>query len=476
MSMRTTLQTRTAPALVLTPGIQLALELLQIPTLELRDLLQQELLTNPLLDLEDEDAPAPDDADESRQEDAATPDQTAAAESEPELPEWADLLPEYDEPDLPPFPGAPGGEDPAGWAVGSGATLADHLLGQLRLAERDPGLLRAAEFLIGCIDDRGYIACPLEEAAQQLGITPDQAQAALERIRQLDPPGVGARDLRECLLLQLAAAGREGSLAWRIVRDRFPDLAARRHVELSRRLKAPLSEVEAAVDEIRRLRPHPGRLVAATDVRYIYPDLIVERVGRGFEVYANERAVPRLRLSRWCREVLAGEAGDIEVREFAASRLRSARWLVQALDRRRGTMLRVAGTILEEQREFLEHGVSRLRPLTLQQVASRLSLHESTVARVVRNKYMQTPGGIYPMRFFFSSSLQTRSGDEASGRAVRERIRSLVDEEDRGRPLSDDDLARTLQREGIRIARRTVAKYRESLKIEPARLRRRRAG
>ncbi len=476
MPPRTALHTLTAPALVLTPGTQLALELLQIPTLELRDLIQQELLTNPLLDLDDEEVSTPDDRSPSPAGTGDPPDAAPSQDEEPPLPDWADLLPDHDEPVYDSGRNGTGRNDPVEWTCQRGSTLAEHLLGQIRLSEKDPSLLSAAEFLVGCLDDRGYLSCPLEEAAREFGISLDQAASALLRVQALDPPGVGARDLRECLLLQLASSGREGGLAWRIVSGQFKDLAARRHVELSRRLKAPMREVEAAVDEIRRLRPHPGRLVAAAEVRYIYPDLIMERVGEGFEVYPNERAVPRLRLSRWCREMLADGAGQTEAGEFARSRLRSARWLVRALDRRRGTMLRVAERIIEEQRDFLEHGVSRLRPLTLQQVASRLGLHESTVARVVRNKYVQTPGGIYPLRFFFSNALPTRSGREASGRAVRDRIRAIVDEEDRVRPLSDGDLARQLQGEGIRIARRTVAKYRESMRIEPARLRRRHAG
>ncbi len=476
MATRTTLHTRTTPALVLTPGTQLALELLQIPTLELRDLVQQELLTNPLLDLEDEEVSAADDPPASNAGTEAPSPAPASQDEEPPLPDWADLLPERDEPVCDSGRQGSGPDGSLERRQRQGPTLAGHLLGQVRLSEKDPALISAAEFLIGCLDDRGYLCCLVDEAAADLGIPPDQAESALRLIQTLDPPGVGARDLRECLLLQLAASGREGGLAWRIVNGHLPDLVARRHVELSRRLGTPLRDVCAAVGEIRRLHPHPGRLVAADEVRYIFPDLIMERVGDGFEVYPNEQAMPRLRLSRWCREMLASGTEHTGAGEFARSRLRSARWLVRALDRRRSTMQRVAEAIAGEQKGFLEHGVSHLRPLTLQQVASKLGLHESTVARVVRNKYVQTPGGMFPLKFFFSSSLPTRSGGEASGRAVRERIRTIIEEEERGRPLSDHELARQLQRDGIRIARRTVAKYRESMKIEPARLRRRRVG
>lgn len=469
MPQKITLANQVRPGLVLNPSMQLALRFLQVPALELRDLIQRELAENPALEIDEEEAAGP-----SADAAAAEADSAPASQTEPreegEVDDWQAeeraLLPR----------GLQEADERGGWPDGpaapSGGTLAGHLLPQLRLATRDPDLLELGEYLIGCLDDRGYLGCSLAEAAESAGVAFPRMENALSLLQGLEPAGIAARDLRECLLLQLAARGRAGGLAWRIVRDHLDLLGAARHARLRRILAVPGEEFDGALKDIRRLHPHPGHLVAGDDVRYIYPDLIVEAVGCGFEVHLDERAVPRLRISGSCRDLIGSETGDVVSRRYALTRLRSARWLMAAMDRRRRTMLRVMHCILETQEGFFRRGPLCLRPLTLGEVAGRLGVHESTVARVIRSKYVQTPRGIYPLKYFFSNRMPTVSGEDTSGRAVRERIRSLIEQEDRSSPLSDETIAGILGSTGVKIARRTVAKYRSSLKIERALLRR----
>lgn len=522
MWQKTELLTQVRPGLVLNPGVQLALTFLQVPALELRDLIRREIENNPVLELgdENEEDRKPDPVEDS----GKTGEHLLQEEETERRPAEADLdPPDLDSPDLDPaLPREADGNDP-GFPVprgvlerrevrgpeefgpGKARTLTDVLLPQLRLASRDSGLLRAGEYLIGCLDDRGYLACDPAEAAGALNVGSGVVLSALTLLQSLDPPGIGARDLRECLLLQLRARGREESVAWKILEEQFPLLCRGRRHSILRALRLTGDELRLGLDEIRSLYPHPGRLVAGEEVRYIYPDLILDRVGSGYEVRMNDGAVPDLRISRSYRELLAptnsvaGKPGSSQgtrsagstgsaakggssaepyesACRFAEARLRSARWLIAAVERRRRTMLRVMECILEAQRDFFEKGPSHLKPLTLAQVAGQLGLHESTVARVLRSKYVQTPSGILPLKGFFSNRLPTAMGEETSGRAVRERIRNLIDEEDPTRPLTDDLIARKLSDSGVRIARRTVTKYRNSLRIEPAPLRRRRGG
>jgi RNA polymerase sigma-54 factor len=469
------------PGLVLTPGMRLSLKFLQVSTLELRDLLTRELEANPVLELADDDT-AGNEQDQDPGEAEATAPEPGSPESVLEddpgptagVLEWAET--HEDEPALP--RGTLEARQAVEWEPvplpEASPSLWEYLLPQLRISVRDRDLLGAGEYLIGCLDERGYLGCSLEEAAEGAGASPALMARALAAIQALDPPGIGARDLRECLLLQLQTRGRRGSPAWRMVEERFDLLSRRSPWGLRRALGLSEGAVIQGLAEIRRLRPHPGRLVAGPEVRYIYPDLIVERVDQGYEVYTNERAVPRLKISGSCRGVLDADGKDEEARRYALTRLRSARWLIQAMDRRRRTMLRVMQCILDQQVAFFDDGPARLRPMTLAQVAGPLGLHESTIARVIRDKYVQTPRGIFPLKFFFSSRLPTITGEDASSRAVRDQIRELIEQEDHGQPLSDKAVAGILGRSGIRIARRTVAKYRNSLRIESAPLRRRR--
>ena len=501
--MRPTLHTAQRTQLRMTPSVQLALEFLQLPALELQSLLDREVTNNPLLEVEDDvfdDAASDDPADgrtsdeaaESGSEDGA--DAFALATTEPESVSAGSTTTDGAAMDDEATGEATPGETDDEFAAdpplphlfrevleGKGApeaptppSLREALHRQLRLECREPELCRIGEYLLGCLDERGYLGLPLAEIAASIPAPLAQVEEALGVVQSLDPAGIAARDLRECLLLQLARRGQGTGLAARIVREHFDSLAHRRHTELSRRLHAPRTEIEAAIDLIRSLEPHPGWLVAAEEVRYIFPELVVAQVGEAYEVFPSDRALPRLRVAECYRNwVVDSRMDGDETRRYVQDKLRSARWLVQALDRRRDTMVRVMRAIVEEQAAFFEKGLESLRPLTLQTIARRVGLHESTVARVTKDKYVQTPRGIFPLKFFFSSRLSTQLGIDASSRAVRERIRQLVQEEDKTAPLSDAALATILEREGVRIARRTVAKYRDQLGIDRTQLRRR---
>lgn len=463
--------------LVITQKVQLMLKFLQIPTLELQQVLHQEILTNPVLELEEED---PIVVEPSKEEAAATTPaaqeddyaQASKSEEEPKEPDWSELYhEEYDSS----FSSASSEEKEFVERVPvAGATMHESLLNQLRLLVRGEKEETLAEYVVGMIDERGYLVASDSEIAAATESTTEEVAALVEKLRSCDPPGIGARDLRECLMLQLKAKQHEGSLAWRVLDEQWDNLVKRRHAEMARELKVGLDKIQQATDLISTLLPHPGRLVSSDDTRYIYPDLIVEKIGDSYEVYLNDRSIPRLRVSPTYGQVLMdGGDKDPKTKQYVERKLNSARWLIQAIEKRRRTMVRVMEAILDEQREFFEKGISHLRPMTLQDIGSRVGIHESTVARVTKAKYVQTPRGVFPMKFFFSSRLHTQWGEDASAKAVKERIRELVDNEPKGSPLSDDKIAKLLQSEGIQIARRTVAKYRDQMKILKAQFRKR---
>jgi RNA polymerase sigma-54 factor len=469
--------------LALTPEVRLALELLQLPAPELRARVEREVALNPLLEIEDEAS------------ETGCEEMIASGENRAD----GRVERHYDGLDAGSADGRADGEDsdgmPDAWWLGRAAlprgvlevstaelpewavetTLAAHLGAQFRLEAHDSLVLAAGEYLIGCLDERGYLDVAPDLVALDVGLPTTVVTTAFCILRALDPPGVGARDLRDCLLLQLQARGREGSPAWKLVAERFDELAAGRGERAARGLFADAAAVRFALAEIRSLCPHPGRLVGGGPVRYIYPDVSVLRMDGRWLVHADDRAVPRVRCSTW-RGAWVGAEADPAAQAAGREWFAAARRLVRALERRRGTLVRVMECILEEQAEFFEHGTAFLRPMSLRMVAGRLGLHESTVARVVRSKHAQTPRGLLPLRFFFSGGLRTEHGPDASSRAVRARICALVAGEDQGRPLTDAEITCRLAGEGIRIARRTVAKYRVSMRIERAPRRRARAG
>jgi RNA polymerase sigma-54 factor len=301
-----------------------------------------------------------------------------------------------------------------------------------------------------------------------------EVEEMLGVLQRLDPAGVCARDLRECLLIQLEDKKDTESLTYRLVKDAFPDLIAHRWNDLGRKFGTEPAKVQAAADQLARLDPKPGLKYSGGGDGYVIPDLIVEKIDGQYRVFLNDTGVPRLRLSRSYQELARDKKKFTpENREFIASRMNSANWLIQAIEQRRQTMLKVMNFIVDRQRDFFEKGIEFLKPLTLREVAEVINMHESTVSRVTNEKYVQTPRGVLPLKFFFSSALSTSSGEDASARSIRAKLQKMVAEEQAGDPLTDQQIVHLFQEQGIKIARRTVAKYRDQLGILPARMRKR---
>ena len=293
-------------------------------------------------------------------------------------------------------------------------------------------------------------------------------------IQHLDPPGVASRDIRECLLLQLADLGEVDTLSFRLVDEAFDDLKAHRWNDLAKRFGVEPAQVQGAADELAKLDPKPGLKYSSGNEGYVTPDLVVEKVDGVYHVFLNDTGVPRLRLSRSYQEIARDRKKMTqENREFIAAKMNSASWMIQAIEQRRQTMLKVMNFIVDRQREFFEKGIEYLRPLTLREVAEVIDMHESTVSRVTNEKYVQTPRGVLPLKFFFSSALSTSSGEDASARSIRAKLEKMIGEENSAKPLTDQQIVHKFQEQGIKIARRTVAKYRDQLGILPARMRKR---
>jgi RNA polymerase sigma-54 factor len=313
-------------------------------------------------------------------------------------------------------------------------------------------------------------ASPAEPAPYTLA----EAEEMLRIVQRLDPAGIGARDLRECLLLQLDELDMRETLTYRLVFDAFADLIGHRWSDIAKRYGIDPKMVQDAADELAKLDPKPGLRFLPSDDEYVVPDLIVEKIEGVYRVFLNDGGMPRLRISKVYQNLAVDKKQFTgETREFITEKLNGAQWLIQAIEQRRQTMLKVMHFIVDRQREFFEKGIEFLRPLTLREVAEVINMHESTVSRVTNQKYVQTPRGVFPLKFFFSSSLETTSGEDASARAVRAQIEKLVADEQPGRPLTDAEIVDALRDRGVRIARRTVAKYRDQLGILPARMRKR---
>jgi RNA polymerase sigma-54 factor len=477
MEMKHSLNLSMRPALIMTPRLQQALKLLQVPTLELQQILKQEIMQNPLLEEVDELTENEDLAREDSPEEAAN--QEAEESTEEDAVDWSEYMQDgaFDRAYI------PQSETSVEFLEKipiTRTTLAESLLEQLHYLKLPENTLVIAEFLVGSLDDNGFLATPLEDVAEVTGEPLAECEKVLVLIQALEPVGVGARNLRECLLIQLDARGEKDTLSWRLIHDQFDNLVNRRFPEIARQLKCSVEDVQAAADVIATLNPRPGLQVSSEDPKYVVPDLIVERVDDDYVVLLNDRHVPRLRISSAYEGVLRekkkksdGKPEENKTREYIKGKLNSARWLIQTIEQRRRTMIKVMNCIIREQREFFEKGISCLRPLTLQQVAKQIDMHESTVSRVCSGKYVQTPRGVFELKFFFSSGLETENGEDVSARTAKDTIKTLIDEEDKKEPLSDQRIAELLHKQGLRIARRTVAKYREQLRILPARFRRR---
>jgi RNA polymerase sigma-54 factor len=339
---------------------------------------------------------------------------------------------------------------------------------QLRLSILSETDQRIGATIIYNLSDDGYLETPVEELAAQLETTVEPVERVLKRVQLFDPPGVAARDLRECLFAQLRNHGMEESLAALVVLNHLDLLERHRYAEIAKSLGVPLEMVGEAAKAISLLEPKPGRDYGGPEPAYIVPDVFIHKLGDDFVVTLNESAVPRLRLANYYQRVLNDGAVAAETKEYLQERLRSARWLVKSIYQRQQTIFKVANSIVKFQRAFFEHGISTLRPLVLKDVAEDIGMHESTISRATANKYAHTPQGIFELKFFFTSGVKAVDGGDVSAETVKEKIRALVSTEPQGDPLSDQALADILRKDQINIARRTVAKYRQALGILPS--------
>jgi RNA polymerase sigma-54 factor len=483
MALEQKLSLKLAQKLVMTPSLQQAIKLLQMTRMELEGVLTQELVENPVL--EDNAEPGEEQEAERKEDQEAAAEPEAAAE-EPEDPlnaiDYEAYFGDYMEGSGYASVREDREEAPIENSLTREPDLYDHLLWQLHMSDAAPRRRHIAELIIGNLDPDGFLVATVEEICSMLrqdtsaedGAADEEAlrcevEGALALVRSLDPPGIACRDLRESLLCQLAIRGvGPEELARRMLEEAWEPFLRRQFAAVAKQFEIDLKELEPAVNLIRTLETRPGRKFTTERAHYIEPDVAVRKIGGEYVIQLNDDGLPRLRVSRAYRRLLQKmrrEGSQNEAQQFIKDKMRSAVWLIKSLDQRQRTIYKVASSIVRQQQEFLDHGIDYLRPMVLRDVAEDISMHESTVSRVVSNKYMHTPRGLFPMKFFFHSGIDREYGDNISSLTVKGKLKQMVDHEDPQQPLSDSELMRILNREGIQIARRTVAKYRDELGI-----------
>ena len=471
-------QLKLSQSLVMTPQLQQAIKLLQLSQLELVASVQAELEQNPVLEeaAEGDDDPARDAVADAAAE--AIPEQTteqeapsgdgsieAAADKLADI-DWQSYADAYPQTS---YAGSGGGEEERRSYEATATkreSLQDHLSWQLQMSSMPEHDQLAASWVIGNLDENGFLQSPVEEIARQSGAAVERVEAAIARIHKLDPPGIAARDLRECLLLQLDALRIKDPLVRTLVSEHLGPLQRREFKALARDTGATMEALAAAAHVIGNLEPRPGRAFGGEEPIYIVPDIYVYKVGDDYHVVLNEDGLPKLKLNALYRDVLA-KSRDVakDTREYVQERVRSALWLIKSIHQRQRTIYKVMDSIVRFQREFFDRGIAYLKPLNLRDVADDIGMHESTVSRVTTNKYCHTPQGIFELKYFFNSSINRVDGDAIASESVKERIRKLIAAEDPKNPLSDQRIAEILKGTNIDIARRTVTKYREAMNI-----------
>jgi RNA polymerase sigma-54 factor len=477
------LRQRQTQSLVLAPQLRQSLKILQVAALDLRATIQEELQANPTL----EEAPMEGESLDREPESSDDPDapvnnEAPDAREEMDFSKEFEILNKLDE-DWRDHMSQAGGNQPYTSedaekrqhffdSLVTETSLQEHLMRQADMADLSPDVYRATEHLVGSLDDRGFLTQSLNDVALQTGLPLEMVQQAAKILKSFDPPGIGAEDLEECLLLQLAAKGRNDSLAGRIIRDYFALLTRRRIPEIARKIGAHMDDVQLAIEEIGTLDPAPGRRFADDTNRVVVPDVTVEKDGEKWNIILNSDYIPRLRISNTYKEMIAKGTLSKAERDYLRERMRSGKFLINSIEQRQQTIERITREIIRAQQEFFEEGVSKLKPLTMTQIADVVGVHETTVSRAIANKYIQTPHGVFDFKFFFTPGYQNDSGASVSNTSVKEMINDLIAGEDRSHPLSDQEIVAKLQNKGINIARRTVAKYREELGQLPSNLRR----
>ncbi|MGB0452723.1 MAG: RNA polymerase factor sigma-54 [Bacteriovoracaceae bacterium] len=464
--------------LMMTPQLQQAIKLLTLTHLEMTDLIASEMVENPMLEESSGDS-AKDAEKEYSQESLETQNKEATSENFEEKPimsnesddfDWQSYVESYNSTQAGPSMAAPDlGEDGPNYEnmVSKGDSLADHLLWQIRMEELSNEDTQIAEHIIHNINDDGYLDAPLDELIVKLDCNREQAQAVLELIQRLDPVGCGSETLEDCLLAQARINEERSPLLEKIILHHLKDLQNRDHAKIAKTCGVTAEQVKNAEMILQNFHPKPGRLVANQDIHYITPDIYVVQVGGEFVVKVNDDGVPRLRISKLYQSMLQKQGAQFEqAQEFVQEKLRSAMWLIKSIQNRQRTIEKVSKAIVRQQQEFFKKGPQFLKPMILKDVANEIGMHESTVSRVTTNKYMHTPIGMFELKYFFNSGIGGKDGGlDVSSEALKIKIKGIVDNENPKKPFSDQKIVELLGSDGIKVARRTIAKYREMLGI-----------
>ena len=465
ISQRLLLQQKQSPQQVLLST------LLQLPVLRLEQRIKQELELNPLLeietDIEQELEQKESDTDEANEEEE---EEEETKEEEEEI-DWEEIL--NDENNFEIKQPRERKEEEIDRPEPAPVTLMDHLFEQLHLAPLSPEEMIIGEYILWCIDDDGYLTCDIDVIAENTGTEQEAVDKVLSVIQRFDPVGIGARNLQECLLIQLQEKDPRDELAIRMVQEYFEDFTNKRFEKIAKKLDIPLPEVKRIMDVVSRLNPKPGERYISEAENYILPDVIVEKVEGNFSIHLNDWNIPRLRINESYKQLLKDKRKvSKETRDYIRQRLESARWLINSIYQRRSTILRVMESILKHQRKFFEKGKEYLKPMILKDVADDVNLDISTVSRVTSGKYVQTDFGVYELKYFFSERLEMADGEEVSNKLIKDRIKQIIEKEDSKKPYNDQTISELLRNDGYIVARRTVAKYREQMMTPVARLRR----
>ena len=451
---------------VLAPQLQQSLQILQVPMLELRNLIQAEIQANPVLE---EEITEPSIEDRQQEQDEFKEEFERLAKLDDE---WRDYMAQNNS-----YSGKSQEDEERRQfffdSIISHETLQQHLMEQLNNGDLEGEDRKTAELIIGNIDDMGFLQSPLEEMAQNTGMALEDLQRVLDVIQTFHPVGVGSRDLRDCLLIQLRRIGKEQSLEYRIVEKHLDDLGKRRFPEIARRLGTTVEQVQRCANFIGTLDPKPGQIFSPDPNNYVLPDVDVIKIGDGYQVTLNGEQIPHLRISNTYKDLMSQDHNGTEVKDYIRDKIRSGKFLIKSIHQRQQTISNIANEIVSRQKEFLEKGSAFLKPLTMVQIADAVGVHETTVSRAISGKYIATPQGVFEMKYFFTPGYQTAEGNSMSNTSVKESIATLVKDENTRSPLSDKEIVEILSKRGIPIARRTVAKYRTELGILPSNMRKR---
>lgn len=460
--------------LIMTPELRQAIAILQLSALELDAFVEQELMENPLLDIAEEQK-SDDLSDSPFREEAQQENEDNKDTKERDSVDWEEYLQDCSDTGFPKLPRVNRDEGPSFENfVSLTPTLQEHLMLQLHLSGISECCIRIGAFLIGNIDKNGYLTIEVSEASKILKVSKARVTEVLKVIQSFDPGGVGARSLKECLLIQIDQRDIDVPGIKPFVLEHLQDVAEGKFSRIAEAMGISLSQVQRLRDVVLTLDPKPGRNYSSDNAaQYIVPDAVIERAEGKYVVTMNDNISPRLFINPYYRSLLSSEDKDSAISQFLTDRLDSALWLIKSIEQRRATLFRVITAIAEVQQEFLDHGLEHLKPLNMKQIADRVKVHESTVSRAINGKYVQTPRGIIDLKFFFQSGLECSNGTPISAESIKKVLRGMIDDEDDYNPLSDQKIADDMDKRGIVISRRTVAKYRDEMGIPSSAKRRR---